>query len=113
MHKTALALLVQGLRELYPANLDGIYLCGSYARGEARPDSDLDIAVVFREAVPHFEAMQKTAPLRRVIWEATGMLVDFAFLTAQQWERAQTNSAPAGLAEEIHQSLCAEAKEIQ
>jgi predicted nucleotidyltransferase len=113
MHKTALALLVQGLRELYPANLDGIYLCGSYARGEARPDSDLDVAVVFREATPHFEAMQKTAPLRRVIWEVTGLLVDFAFLTAQQWERAQSKEPPAGLAEEIHQSLRAEAQVLQ
>lgn len=34
------------LRELYGERLRGVYLFGSYARGEARPDSDIDVAVV-------------------------------------------------------------------
>ena len=38
--------LREGLAAFYGDRLRGVYLFGSYARGEARPDSDLDIMVV-------------------------------------------------------------------
>lgn len=34
------------LRELYDERLRGVYLFGSYARGEAQDDSDVDVAIV-------------------------------------------------------------------
>jgi len=41
-------IIINTIRHCYPA-VQGIYLFGSYALGEERPDSDLDIAVL----LPH------------------------------------------------------------
>src|SRR6476646_3709700 len=41
-----LARVATKMRERYGARLQGLYLFGSRARGEHRPDSDYDIAVV-------------------------------------------------------------------
>jgi uncharacterized protein len=38
--------LKAALQELYGERLKGLYLFGSYARGEAREDSDIDVAMV-------------------------------------------------------------------
>ena len=49
MHGTVeqtLSELKDGLAALYSARLKGLYLFGSYARGEARPESDLDVLIV-------------------------------------------------------------------
>jgi predicted nucleotidyltransferase len=41
-----LAELKLRLKDLYAERLKGLYLFGSYARGEARADSDIDVAMV-------------------------------------------------------------------
>ncbi len=38
--------LREGLQAIYGVRLQGLILFGSYARGEAAPDSDIDVAVV-------------------------------------------------------------------
>lgn len=43
--------LYDKLAALYGARLKGVYLYGSYARGEADDDSDIDIAVILAGAV--------------------------------------------------------------
>jgi predicted nucleotidyltransferase len=43
------------LRDFFGAKSDGlaaVYLFGSVARGEARPDSDVDVAVLYRGELP-------------------------------------------------------------
>ena len=44
--KTALADFQRQLLELFPGEIRQIILYGSYARGEATPDSDVDVMVV-------------------------------------------------------------------
>ena len=44
--QTILAATKKGLQKLYGPHLKGLVLYGSYARGEATPDSDIDVAVI-------------------------------------------------------------------
>ena len=46
--RAALAEAKARLVELYGDRLDRVVLYGSYARGDARPDSDVDVLVVLR-----------------------------------------------------------------
>jgi predicted nucleotidyltransferase len=48
MQESIEGIIIDTIRHCYPA-VQGIYLFGSYAVGEERPDSDLDIAVL----LPH------------------------------------------------------------
>ena len=47
--KNLLAELKKGLSKLYGERLKGLYLYGSYARGDYREGSDLDVLVVLDE----------------------------------------------------------------
>jgi len=47
--KKLLAELKKGMKKLYGERLTGLYLYGSYARGDQREGSDLDILVVLND----------------------------------------------------------------
>jgi predicted nucleotidyltransferase len=41
--------------------LEAIYLYGSQARGDARPDSDIDVMIVLRGDFDYFDMVMKTS----------------------------------------------------
>lgn len=45
---------------IYGDRLKGVYLYGSYARGNAREDSDIDVAVVLAGPVKRSEELKRT-----------------------------------------------------
>ena len=51
------------LAVLYGDRLKGVYLYGSHARGEAREDSDIDIAVVLEGPVSRRQERRRTSEL--------------------------------------------------
>lgn len=53
--------LHQHLDVIYGHRLKGVYLFGSYARGDARDDSDIDVAVVLGGQVKSGEEIDRTA----------------------------------------------------
>ena len=57
-----------------------IYLFGSAARGEAGPLSDLDVGIVFAEAVAPQARMEIAAALAGELQEMSGALVDVTIL---------------------------------
>jgi len=51
------------LAALYGDRLKGVYLYGSYARGDARWDSDIDVAVVLEGPVRRWDERRRTSKL--------------------------------------------------
>jgi len=49
--KPALKELQQTLTKIYGERLCGLYLYGSYARGDYHPDSDVDVLIVLKDEV--------------------------------------------------------------
>ena len=49
-----LAKLKEGLQAIYGDRLRGVYLYGSYARGEATEDADMDVLIVLDEVSPSY-----------------------------------------------------------
>jgi len=67
-----LSLLAGHLPELHAHAVSGLWVFGSAARGELRPDSDIDLLVEFDRPVSLFEF----ARLRRRLEELLGRPVD-------------------------------------
>ena len=62
--REALALCLEAMNRVLP--LRTVYLFGSHARGEARPDSDVDLCLVADGATEQLKAAQR---LRGAIWD--------------------------------------------
>jgi predicted nucleotidyltransferase len=60
----------KALDEMYGENIERVVLYGSRARGEARPDSDYDVAVFLHGMNDRFEEMRRLADL------STAILID-------------------------------------
>src|SRR6185437_3141879 len=61
--------------ELYGVRLERVVLFGSRARGDARPDSDYDVAVFLRDMPDRMAEMNRLADLGTAILDETGELV--------------------------------------
>ena len=64
--KEALEIATEARRDLeniYGQRLRGVYLYGSAARDQLRPDSDIDIAVILDRIASRFEEHQRTSQL--------------------------------------------------
>lgn len=60
---TILDELKQSLRNIYGEQLSQIILYGSQARGEAQPDSDIDILIVLNKSFDYSQEIERTSHL--------------------------------------------------
>ena len=87
---TLVAELRERLEELYGPRLERVVLFGSQARGDATPESDVDVLVVLHGDVRPVEEIRRTG---RMVSEAslhTGLDVAVSFISAERFHSEET-----------------------
>jgi predicted nucleotidyltransferase len=82
--------LKSGLQSVYGKQLKGVYLFGSYARGEADRESDLDILVVLDAFDRYAHEVNRTGALAADLSLKYGVTVSLVFLREQEWLKGDT-----------------------
>ena len=78
-----------GLEQIYGSRLRGVFLFGSFARGQQTPDSDIDIAVVLDTIADRFEEHERTSTFGSVLSLETNTLVNFLFLSEADYRHGR------------------------
>ncbi len=85
----ALRSLAADLRSLYGDATLELVLYGSQARGDARPESDVDVLLLFREPVRASAEIRRVSPLLAEINLRYGMLISVLPTDTQTFESAE------------------------
>lgn len=80
----------EGLSRTYGPALRGVYLYGSYARGEADPESDCDILVVLEDFESYGAEVERTGQFGSELSLKYGVSVSQIFLRERDWLYRQT-----------------------
>lgn len=76
----------QRLREIYGERLKGLFLYGSYARGDQRPGlSDIDLAVVIDRFDSHYDEIKRMGDIRFDISLEHGIIVSLQPITEEEF----------------------------
>ena len=70
--------------------LEAIYLYGSQARGDARPDSDIDVLVVLRGDFNYFDMVMKTSTCTAQISLDYDTVISCVFVSLEDYLNRQT-----------------------
>jgi uncharacterized protein len=73
------------IRALYGDSLERVVLYGSRARGDARPDSDYDIAVFLKDLRSRWKEGIRIAKIQLAILDDTGETVNAMSFPAGSW----------------------------
>jgi predicted nucleotidyltransferase len=87
---SVLSELKSGLQLIYRKQLKGVYLFGSYARGEADRESDLDILVVLEGFDRYAHEVNRTGALVADLSLKCGMSISLVFLREHEWLKGDT-----------------------
>ncbi len=82
---------VRTLDERFGPRLIEVLLFGSKARNEARPDSDIDVAVILDQ--PTAQDLSEARGLTFDIWLDHGVLISVRAMSQQGWERLGASSS--------------------
>lgn len=81
--------LRQELQEVYGARLKAVYLFGSHARGEAREDSDIDVAVVLEGATSFYTERSRCSELQARLSLENNCVLILLFMDADSFSRGK------------------------
>ena len=73
--------LKAGLVRVYGGKLVGVYLYGSYARGDYRPGSDVDVMILLSDYQNYWEELRRTSELMSNVSLEYDLLVSRIFMT--------------------------------
>lgn len=83
--------LKEYLERLYGERLKGVYLFGSYARGEAEKESDVDVLIVLDRVDNYAREIDHTSEVVSEISLRYGVTISRVFVSEQRWRTDQTN----------------------
>lgn len=89
--QTILTELRAQLAALYGDRLVKVILFGSQARGDATPESDIDVMVVLQGAVDPFAEIDRTSRLNAELSLAFDTLISRTFLSEQEFREGQSS----------------------
>ncbi len=82
--------LKEGLLRIYGDRLKGVYLYGSYARGDYREGSDVDVMVMLKDYTNYWDEIKRTSELMSDVSLEYDMLVSRIFMTEEKWKASET-----------------------
>ncbi len=82
--------LKEGLVEIYGDRLKAVYLYGSYARGDAKTDSDLDVMIVLRNYRSYGKEIDRTGKLASSLSLEYGISISRVVTKEMQWKVSDT-----------------------
>jgi predicted nucleotidyltransferase len=88
--KVLLSELKKGLNDLYQERLKGVYLYGSYARGESHTWSDVDVIIVLDELDHYWEEIRRSGYLISEISLKYDRSVSRVLVSERDWLVANT-----------------------
>ena len=81
-----LAELKKELIRIYGERLKGVYLYGSYARGENQPGSDVDVMIVLSAYQRYGDEIKRTSELNAKLSLDYNLSVSRLFMTEERWK---------------------------
>lgn len=88
--KALLQELKAALSDIYGRGLKGVYLYGSYARGEQDSESDVDVLVVLRRFDHYGAEIERTGHAVSQLSLKYGVSISRVFATERDWSAART-----------------------
>lgn len=89
--KELLMELKEGLKSLYGSRLKGLYLYGSYARGDQHPFSDLDILIILDAFERASLEIDRAGDLTSDLSLNYDVTVTCFFVTEKDWKTRETS----------------------
>jgi len=88
--REVLARLKQGLSDLYGERLKGVYLFGSYARGEADKESDIDVLIVLDRVDNYSQEIDRTSELVAQLSLECDKSISCVYVSEERWKGEET-----------------------